>query len=54
MPSVILPDGTISQTSRGVSSLETSSSSEAAPDRAVALGGRDGVRVRVEGDDLMV
>ena len=40
----MLPDGTISQTIRGLSSLETSSSSEDAPIGAVALGGGDGVR----------
>ena len=54
MPSVMSPEGTISHTMRGLSSLETSSSSEAAPTAPVLDGGRDGVRVRVERDHLVV
>ena len=50
----MFPLGTISQTMRGASSLETSSSSDDAPTAPVLLGGLDGVGVRVEGDDLVV
>ena len=54
MPSVILPDGTISQIVRGGCELAHELLERRRADRPVALGGGDRVGIGVEGHDLMV